>query len=305
MMDFINNEIFGGVIDSEYRSSEGKIIKNVYTTKDDSALLVGTWTFEKLLAGSKDISVEDFYKEHKEELRALVLADEPTVEEKRDAALQKANDAVKRKGNITRAKILKGILEGSTKAVIADNLCTSISTVTSAISGLTKEDYIALFDDFKEDILKDTDSSLFEAFKTADCSYASYRTYLKENHPELIQLNSKRNLSNVTSLLDDEKQVSNPVVREDEHKIYLANGKEIIKVPHAEAKSQKELDEEEAIERMLNAQARYEREYGSREAFSVGAKRRVARPKQGTVIPATYHEEVYAVIEDETNEWGE
>ena len=38
-MSFVDNEIFDNVIVGEYRDDNGKIIKNVYTTKDDAALV--------------------------------------------------------------------------------------------------------------------------------------------------------------------------------------------------------------------------------------------------------------------------
>ena len=40
-MSFVDNEIFDNVIVGEYRDDNGKIIKNVYTTKDDAALVIG------------------------------------------------------------------------------------------------------------------------------------------------------------------------------------------------------------------------------------------------------------------------
>ena len=52
-MSFIDNELFDDVIVGEYRDDDGKIIKNVYTTKDDAALVIGLSTFENLLAKSK------------------------------------------------------------------------------------------------------------------------------------------------------------------------------------------------------------------------------------------------------------
>ena len=52
-MSFVDNELFDDVIVGEYRDDDGKIIKNVYTTKDDAALVIGLSTFENLLAKSK------------------------------------------------------------------------------------------------------------------------------------------------------------------------------------------------------------------------------------------------------------
>ena len=49
-MSFVDNEIFDNVIVGEYRDDNGKIIKNVYTTKDDAALVIGLSTLENLLA---------------------------------------------------------------------------------------------------------------------------------------------------------------------------------------------------------------------------------------------------------------
>lgn len=49
-MSFVDNEIFDDVIVGEYRDNDGKIIKNVYTTKDDAALVIGLSTLENLLA---------------------------------------------------------------------------------------------------------------------------------------------------------------------------------------------------------------------------------------------------------------
>ena len=49
-MNFVDNEIFDNVIVGEYRDDNGKIIKNVYTTKDDAALVIGLSTLENLLA---------------------------------------------------------------------------------------------------------------------------------------------------------------------------------------------------------------------------------------------------------------
>lgn len=52
-MSFVDNELFDDVIVGEYRDDDGKVIKNVYTTKDDAALVIGLSTFENLLAKSK------------------------------------------------------------------------------------------------------------------------------------------------------------------------------------------------------------------------------------------------------------
>lgn len=52
-MSFVDNELFDDIIVGEYRDDDGKIIKNVYTTKDDAALVIGISTFENLLAKSK------------------------------------------------------------------------------------------------------------------------------------------------------------------------------------------------------------------------------------------------------------
>lgn len=49
-MSFVDNELFDDVIVGEYRDDDGKVIKNVYTTKDDAALVIGLSTFENLLA---------------------------------------------------------------------------------------------------------------------------------------------------------------------------------------------------------------------------------------------------------------
>lgn len=52
-MSFVDNELFDDIIVGEYRDDDGKVIKNVYTTKDDAALVIGISTFENLLAKSK------------------------------------------------------------------------------------------------------------------------------------------------------------------------------------------------------------------------------------------------------------
>lgn len=49
-MSFVDNELFDDIIVGEYRDDDGKVIKNVYTTKDDAALVIGLSTFENLLA---------------------------------------------------------------------------------------------------------------------------------------------------------------------------------------------------------------------------------------------------------------
>lgn len=48
-MSFVDNELFDDIIVGEYRDDDGKVIKNVYTTKDDAALVIGLSTFENLL----------------------------------------------------------------------------------------------------------------------------------------------------------------------------------------------------------------------------------------------------------------
>lgn len=52
-MSFVDNELFDDIIVGEYRDDDGKVIKNVYTTKDDAALVIGLSTFENLLAKTK------------------------------------------------------------------------------------------------------------------------------------------------------------------------------------------------------------------------------------------------------------
>lgn len=54
-MSFVDNELFDDIIVGEYRDDDGKVIKNVYTTKDDAALVIGISTFENLLAKSKSV----------------------------------------------------------------------------------------------------------------------------------------------------------------------------------------------------------------------------------------------------------
>lgn len=171
-MSFVDNELFDDVIVGEYRDDDGKVIKNVYTTKDDAALVIGLSTFENLLAKSKSgvgrsytymtfdeaeaMYGEEIRAKYREKLKAkreaklkaqqeaqkanpqpqtAQVEQKPTEEmlqQKEEERKEKIRNSMKDIAERNHCKIFYEMSRGSTKDDIAKKLGLSLPTINKA-----------------------------------------------------------------------------------------------------------------------------------------------------------------------------
>ena len=161
-MSFVDNELFDDIIVGEYRDDDGKVIKNVYTTKDDAALVIGLSTFENLLAKTKSgvgrsytymtfdeaeaMYGEEIRAKYREKLKAkreaklkaqqeVQVEQKPTEEmlqQKEEERKEKIRNSMKDIAERNHCKIFYEMSRGSTKDDIAKKLGLSLPTINKA-----------------------------------------------------------------------------------------------------------------------------------------------------------------------------
>lgn len=283
MCRIVDDELFDNIIVGEYWSEAGQLIKGAYSTANDGAIVVNVNLFERLLSqvkvieGSSEVTLEEAEKKFGDEIIQKYLeshgVDDVFSLEQIDKQvgdkiiakreLEKGNKSVTssenyklarkvniEKGNQTKAKILKLILEGVSQQEIIDNYGVSHGTVRRTLVSFTKESVRELWNTYRNLIFDGVDMRLLESFITDDCNYKKYRARLSMDNKavyrksvdhqveemkaysegkELVkELEAKMVEAGFKPLFTEEKEIEASKPEDDMFAFILANGAEVI-----------------------------------------------------------------------------
>lgn len=184
-MSFVDNEIFDNLVVGEYRDNDGHLIKGVYTTQDDGALVVGIDVFERLLykSGVDTMSLEEAEKTYGEE---IIRRHYEQKEKKDPKAVHSSNAEKAREVRVSKAKadkalMLKLILRGTTKEEIMETQGFSRTKVERFIKSMNEGVVSNLFEEFKHTVFDNPTEArgYIVDFKMCHCSYKEYQAMLR------------------------------------------------------------------------------------------------------------------------------
>lgn len=177
----MDNEV-SNVITGDFRTPDGKYIKGAYTTKEDSLILVDVNVFERLVyegvVETNDLQEEinKYIEAHKKEIaeeyiREQELAKEAERKAKVEEHLKSVREERSRKAQQNEALILKGIMQGYSRAEIMEDLQVSSSTVAKVIKKLSPDYVHTIYTRYRHFIFKDVSVSVYDSFKQEGFSY--------------------------------------------------------------------------------------------------------------------------------------
>lgn len=200
-MSFVDNEIFDNLIVGEYRDNDGCLIKGVYTTKDDGALVVGLDVFERLLykSGVVAISLEEAEKMYGEEIvrRYYEHKNKTDIKSVRSNNIEKARAVRSGRARADKAIMLKLITRGMTKEEIMNTQGFSRTKVERFIKSINEEVVCSLFDEFKNTVFDNPteDRRYIADFKRCRCCYKEYQAMLQDKQVAELKYQEEANKS--------------------------------------------------------------------------------------------------------------
>ncbi len=303
-MSFVDNEIFDNVIVGEYRDDNGKIIKNVYTTKDDAALVIGLSTLENLLAKANSgvgrsftfmtfDEAEAMYGEkiranYRKELKAKREAKLKAQQEQQEALQveqdvrqaelnkkkeeqrkDKIKNTMRDKAEYNQCLIFNEMSRGSTKEEIAQKLDFSIPTINKAEKAFRTEINVKATDEKTGEIVE-------QKMNYVDYLFSKYKSLFNTFEDSLSYKAQFKRMSTAYkdfSLIKDKQ--GNPV-RPYSYKIYQQElAKERARV---EAETQKRVDWHNKVQAEANQAAEEHMKHVDEELTKLGITRTPEKP---------------------------
>lgn len=240
MCRIVDDELFDKVIVGEYWSEAGQLIKGAYSTNNDSAVVVNINLFERLLSqvkiieGSSEITLEEAEKKFgdliiqrylaihgvadifsleqiDEQVGDQIIAKRNLEEHNKSVTssenLKSARKANVEKGNQTKAKILKLILEGVSQQEIMDNFGVGHGTVQRTLKSFTKENVRELWHTYRTSIFDGVDMKLLESFITDDCNYKKFRSRLVIDNNTVIRKSVEHQVAEMKAMREGEEHL--------------------------------------------------------------------------------------------------
>lgn len=221
----------GSAVVSGYINGEGKGVAGVYTTVDDSFLVVRVSVFNELfsLAEARRTSpMEMSFKEAKEKygdqiidefFEANGMLDEygerclnPSYTPARRENQKKATIANIKKSEYNKALIIHAVLEGLTKVGIENSLGFSRPTINKAVNALTKQDFERLWGIYKETVFAGIDLDTYRLFLHHNCDYKAWRAYLCAKRDFAFQEKVNKAIAEQIALNKAEKEAAHDEV---------------------------------------------------------------------------------------------
>ena len=228
----VQNEKFDKIIVGEFYDNDGKRIKGIFTTVDDSCAVININVLDRLLSGVKilegsneDLTLEKAEEKFGEEIIKKYLSShgvadifsleevdaaygnqivkkhsENTILKAHNASMKNQKKAVRasiEKGKSNQAVIIKAVLEGLTKQEIEYRYGFSRPTINKALKNLDKDTFESIWYKYRTTIFEGVDMKTYVDFELCHYDYKEYLKKINFNKSVEIRHNVERTIKNM------------------------------------------------------------------------------------------------------------